>query len=222
MPVKLEDRPIAQVREETIDKLIVNYSHDVISQEAFERRLDAVMATESHQEMVDLVADLPLAADSEYQQRKEATLGKREHREPESKVTCILSNTSRKGFWEVPERLKVVDVLGSITLDFTEAQLPQRHVEIALSSFLGSVSIVIPEHFSVTSRVGDVLGSSEAYVPPSDVETSHIITVTGWSVLGSVDVSVKRNLRERWVAFANAMRETFGMGQRNNGDSRTK
>ena len=48
MTVKLEDRPLEQVKEEVIDVLVYNYSHSVISSEAFERRLDAVIATSSH------------------------------------------------------------------------------------------------------------------------------------------------------------------------------
>ena len=48
MSVVLEDRPIEQVREEVIDNLIYNYSHGVISAEAFERRLDKAMSTQVH------------------------------------------------------------------------------------------------------------------------------------------------------------------------------
>ena len=48
MTVILEDRPIEQVREETIDQLIFNYSHGVISAEAFERRLDQAMNSNTH------------------------------------------------------------------------------------------------------------------------------------------------------------------------------
>ena len=43
MSVKVEDRPIEQVREQVIDQLIYNYSHGVISVDAFERRLDNAM-----------------------------------------------------------------------------------------------------------------------------------------------------------------------------------
>ena len=46
MAVILEDRPIETLREEVIDTLIYNYSHGVISNEAFERRLDQAMASQ--------------------------------------------------------------------------------------------------------------------------------------------------------------------------------
>ncbi|RUO52265.1 LiaF domain-containing protein [Pseudidiomarina homiensis] len=215
MPVKLEDRPIEQVREETIDKLIVNYSHEVISKEAFERRLDAAMATAVHQELVDLVADLPMAADADYEQQKQATFGAGSAAAAQDeKLVSILSSNTRKGPWVMPARLKVVDVLGSVKLDFSEAHFTQPNVELELNSVLGSVDILVPENVAVVSRASHILGSSDDHSPARDSNATQTITVTGWSVLGSVDVSVKRNMRERWLSFANSMREALGMQRR--------
>lgn len=66
MTVKLTDRPIETVREETIDQLIMNYSHGRISYEAFERRLDQAMETDQHQVLLDLTEDLDLSVDDNY------------------------------------------------------------------------------------------------------------------------------------------------------------
>lgn len=215
MPVKLEDRPIEKVREETIDKLIVNYSHEVISKEAFERRLDEAMATTVHQELVNLVADLPMAADADYQQQKQASFGATsEASASDEKLVSILSSNTRKGPWVVPAHLKIVDVLGSVTLDFSEAHFAQPNVTIEMNNVLGSLSIIVPDHVAVVSRASHILGSSNDHCPPRDASTTQTINVTGWSLLGSVDVSIKRNMRERWLSFANSMRETFGMQRR--------
>ncbi|WP_051536795.1 DUF1707 domain-containing protein [Shewanella marina] len=67
MPVNLEDRPIETVRQQVIDQLMFNYSHGELSETAFERRLDQAMDSQSNQELVDLVADLELQTDSQYQ-----------------------------------------------------------------------------------------------------------------------------------------------------------
>ena len=64
--VKLEDRPIAQVREDVIDQLIMNYSHGVISEQAFERRLDIATNSDDHQLLAEQVADLTLLPDAKY------------------------------------------------------------------------------------------------------------------------------------------------------------
>ena len=57
MSVKIEDRPIEQVREQVIDQLIYNYSHGVISAEAFERRLDSAMEATENTALLNLVED---------------------------------------------------------------------------------------------------------------------------------------------------------------------
>mgnify|MGYP006204827891 CR=1 FL=1 len=71
--VKIEDRPFDQVRQEAIDQLIMNYSHGIISAEAFERRLDIATDAKSHQELIDVVADLTLLPDNQYQQQRQRT-----------------------------------------------------------------------------------------------------------------------------------------------------
>lgn len=216
MAVKLEDRPIDQVREECIDKLIVNYSHAIISQAAFERRLDEMMAATEHQVLLDLVADLPKEADKQYAEDKQSTFAPSTSSTDTAadKVVSILSSNSRKGPWLVPKKMVIIDVLGSVELDFSQATFADTQVEIEVKSFLGSVSIAVPEDVAVVSRVTNILASSEEHAPPQPQLARHTIVVTGMSLLGSVDVSVKRSMRERWVEFANSMREAFGLERR--------
>src|SRR5690606_23291616 len=127
MPVKLEDRPIEQVREETIDKLIMNYSHGIISAEAFERRLDDATGTDSHQLLVELVADLRLEADTRYDDLKERRFTPNYRAQSEGsgsdRIVSVLSSNDRSGQWVVPQQLNMIGVLGSATLDFTDAVL---------------------------------------------------------------------------------------------------
>src|SRR5262245_45946597 len=70
MPVAPQDRPLASVREETIDQLIVNYGHGKLSLEAFERRLDQALDAKSADALLALTTDLPLKADKAYAKAK--------------------------------------------------------------------------------------------------------------------------------------------------------
>jgi len=72
MSVKVEDRPIEQVREQVIDQLIYNYSHGVISVEAFERRLDKAMDAKDNSVLLTLVEDLTLNTDKQYKAEKQS------------------------------------------------------------------------------------------------------------------------------------------------------
>ena len=93
--VTLEDRPIEQVREEVIDKLIYNYSRGVISAEAFERRLDDAMASDDHQKIVDLAADLPMQADSSFKQQKDESFSINYTKSPSSESLKLLTILSK-------------------------------------------------------------------------------------------------------------------------------
>ncbi|CAB0151607.1 hypothetical protein PSI9734_01981 [Pseudidiomarina piscicola] len=214
MSVKLSDRPIEQVREETVDKLIVNYSRAIISAEAFERRLDEAMATDDHQQLVDLVTDLPLDADVQYDHKKERSFTPNyaaTDATEDDKMISILGSNVREGQWQVPKKIIVVDVLGSAKLDFTDAIFQHQAIEVRVTNVLGSLEIFVPENVNVTTRVFNIIGSAENHAPSMAGRQAPQITITGWSLLGSIEVSVKRTMKEKLVAFANSMREAFGM-----------
>ena len=64
MPVKTEDRPLKNIREEVIDQLVMNYAHQEITLEAFEKRLDLAIDTDDRSVLLEQVADLDLATDT--------------------------------------------------------------------------------------------------------------------------------------------------------------
>ncbi len=217
MSVTLEDRPIEQVREETVDKLIVNYSHAIISAEAFERRLDQAMATNLHEELIDLVKDLPIEVDSSYDAKKERSFTPNydaNKSSDEDKLISILGSNVRQGQWLVPKKITVIDVVGSAKIDFTDAVFQHQQVEINVINVLGSLDIFVPEDVNVTSKMFNIIGSAENRAPSMAGRQAPQITITGWSVLGSLEVSVKQTMKEKLVAFANNMREAFGMPKR--------
>jgi len=212
MPVKLEDRPIEQVREETIDKLIVNYSHAVISAEAFERRLDDATDSESHQELVALVADLPLEADSQYTRYKDTQLGpnyRAASDESDDRIVSILSSEERRGQWVVPRHLRVIGVLSSVVLDFTDAVFEHQHVVIQVTDVLGSVEILVPENVNVSTRLSGFLSSTENKSPSMGGRQAPHISVEGFSLLSSVEIKEKKTMKEKWMAFANSIKSAL-------------
>lgn len=215
MPVKLEDRPIEQVREETIDKLIVNYSHGVISAEAFERRLDEASYSESHQTLVELAADLPLETDSQYARYKDtqfapnyqaAEAGEDEH----ERLTCVLSNQERSGRWVVPRKILLTNVLGSVKLDFSDAVFTHQHVTIEVKDLLGSLEVLVPGDVNVTTKLSGFLSSTENTAPSMGGRQAPSIVIEGLSILSSVEVSEKKTMKEKWVAFANSIKKALG------------
>lgn len=207
--VKLEDRPIEQVREEVIDKLIYNYSHGVISAEAFERRLDQAMASDVHQDIVDLAADLSMQADTTFKQQKDASLGINyaHQANPEKlKLKTILSQNERSGRWQVPQEIICKNILGSSTIDFSDAEFSYQHVTIDLDCILGNCTIYIPEGVNVVCEAFCFMGSIENKAPSIANRQSPTIVIKGNMWLGEVQIKIKRTIKEKFVSFANELK----------------
>ena len=212
MTVKLEDRPIEQVKEEVIDVLIHNYSHGIISNEAFERRLDAVIATSSHQEMVDQIQDLDAAPDDTLKKQKEQQFSvnySQTAAEDTETLLNILGESDRSGVWTVPKEIKVFTILGGSTLDFTNARFTSPNVTVKVVSILGSDKIYVPENVNVLSRAFCILGSSKNKAPSVASAHAPTITIEGVIFLSELSIKIKTTMKENFVAFANKMKTMF-------------
>ncbi|ASG66369.1 hypothetical protein CEW91_09585 [Idiomarina piscisalsi] len=213
MSVKFEDRPLDKVREETIDQLVMNYGHGELSSEAFERRLDAAMDATEHSQLAALVEDLELKPDTSYDSMKEQKFSPHygEGRaQPTENVVSILSSNERTGVWTVPREITVYDFLGSVELDFTDAVFQHPDVTIKVVGMLSSLEIYVPEEIMISTNVFNILGSTENKAPSmGNLKQVPHIRIEGFHVLGSVEVKVKRTIKEKFVAFANSLKETF-------------
>ena len=164
--VKIEDRPFDQVRQEAIDQLIMNYSHGVISAEAFERRLDVASDATSIQELIDVVADLSLQPDNLYQQQRERSFTPRYQAGNDTRnenIICVLSSNQHSGQWLVPAEIRIVSILGSVELDFSEAIFQHQNIVIRVNNWIGSLTILVPEQVNVVSNMFNIIGSTYLY-----------------------------------------------------------
>ena len=212
MPVILQDRPIEKVREEVIDTLIYNYSHSIISEQAFERRLDQAMASQDHQEIFDLVKDLEKPNDQQYSAHKERqfnvnyTSGTEQDSET---ILNILGGSNRTGQWQVPKVVNVVSILGGADLDFTDAIFTTPNVTVRIFCLLGGENIYVPEDVNIVSKAYCILGGINNKAPSISSRQAPTITIEGVVLLGGLDIKIKRTIKEKFVAFANQMKTMF-------------
>ncbi len=212
MTVKLEDRPIEQVREEVIDQLIYNYSHAVISVEAFERRLDDAMDASDNLALGNLVNDLELNTDAQYQSEKSAQFTpnySRNNDDEKLQLRSILGSNERSGQWEVPKDIYLTNIMGSVTLDFTNARFNHQHVTVHIYCVLGSDDIYVPENVNVVSKMFSVVSSVENKAPSLNKLQGPTITIEGKVIFGSVNIKVKRTMKEKFVGFANSLKANW-------------
>ena len=210
MSVTLEDRPISSVRDQVVDVLIHNYSHGVITEDAFERRLDIAMGSKDPNEVMQQIADLPVPDDNQVREQKrkhfDVTYDPNADAESEYMIN-IFGGSDRKGQWVVPEQLKTLSIFGGSTLDMTEAIFTTKEVHIKSFCFCGGESIYIPPGARVVSSMICIFGGMDNKASSlTDYSDGPIIRIEGLALFGGISVKVKTNFKKMFINFANQMK----------------
>jgi len=217
MPPAPQDRPLPALREETIDRLIVNYGHGKISLEAFERRLDQALDAQSHDQLVALTADLDLAVDKEYAVSKRAELGVdgarvapagTVSREPELMVN-IFGGSNRRGAWTVPAAIRMINVFGGADVDFSAAQFASPTTHINLFCLFGGASLYVTENINVVVRAHCLFGGIDNRASSSNTADAPTIVIEGLVVFGGASVKIRKSMKDRWLEFAEQFKSAF-------------
>lgn len=212
MPVVIEDRPIETVREEVIDQLIMNYSHGKLSYEAFERRLDVAMASQSNQEIADLAKDLDLNVNTDYQEKKQrnfyANVSPNENDNIEYLVN-IFGGSDRSGAWAVPKEIRTISIFGGCDIDFSEATFSHARTTVRVFCLFGGDDIYVPENINVVSKAFCIFGGVDNKAPSVADRNAPTIIVEGLCIFGGIDIKLKLTIKEKFVAFADSMKKMF-------------
>jgi Domain of unknown function (DUF1707) len=106
-----------------------------------------------------------------------------------------MSTIKRTGSWAVPPKLKVQTGMGSVVLDFTEAENPHPVVEVDLDLGAGSAKLIVPDEATVNvDGVVTAMGSVKSKLPSTPRPPAPHFVVTGRAGMGSVTV----RKRFRW------------------------
>lgn len=212
MSIIIEDRPLETVREEVIDQLIMNYSHGELSYTAFEARLDKAMESKSTVELSELVTDLPLAVDKSYVDNKKQKMGinfTAGETEESDYIINVFSSSVRSGAWKVANTIRSISIFGSSDIDFTEAQFTQSRIEVKMFCLFSGNTIYIPENINVITKTFSIFGGVD-YKAPSNVDrNAPTIVFSGLTIFGSIDIKVRKLLKERFVDFADNLKKIF-------------
>jgi hypothetical protein len=214
MPVTPHDRPLDSLREETVDQLIMNYGHGKLSREAFERRLDAALDAKSHDELLELARDLDLKADTEYAAKKKAELGVRvgpdafDGVEPEFMIN-IFSGTHRRGPWDVPREIRMINVFGGSDLDFSEARFSAKTTRITMFCMFGGASFYVREGIRTVSKAICIFGGVDNRAPSTTDSDAPTIVIEGLALFGGAHIRVRKTAKQRLQEFASTLRAMF-------------
>jgi hypothetical protein len=163
LPTQAEDpalrRRVSDLeREEVADVLREAAGEGRLSYGELEERLETLYGSKTYGELVELTADLPNGprapgVPSAGPQYSGAMV------ETGPVINVFMSETKRMGNWLVPQRQEVNAVLGDVTLDYTEAQIPYDEIQVDVKSILADVKIRVPANAIVLLDSNPILGS---------------------------------------------------------------
>ena len=204
MPPSPEQRPIlslADERERVIQQLSEHFANDRLSLDELESRMELAYKAGSIGDLQRLTADLPSAfalpvpAPSAAEEVPALAPDR-------DRIFAVMSETSRRGAWVVPQRLDLLAVMADTTIDLTQAALPTGIIDIHIRSIWAAVKIVVPPGLQVVNRLSSLMASvagggapNESAGPGGGWKEGTVIRLTGWAVMAEVQTKVRR--RER-------------------------
>ncbi|MFC9690275.1 DUF1707 domain-containing protein [Kribbella sp. NPDC056951] len=187
-------------REQVADVLRDAAGEGRLSYSELEERLETLYASKTYGELVPLTADLPngLHQPAAAPQPVQYSPGTVVQDGPA--INVFLSDTKRLGNWVAPQRQEVHAVLGDVTLDYTEAQIPFDEIYVDIRCILADVKIRVPAdavvHLDSNPILGAVSEQAATLLPAPDPNTPHrpkTFHIRGTAILG--DIKIKRGPR---------------------------
>jgi Domain of unknown function (DUF1707) len=193
-------------REHIVDLLQRATGAGLLDLDEFTRRVDTALAARTRAELNAVVLDLPGLTHPE---QPAATASGRPPTRPTKPATgvvisdgatelrSVLGSISRRGDWDVPDRMVIRTKVGSTDLDFSRARIPHDVVEIELDVVAGSVELRLPQDARVEHhQVQVVLSSVEDHRRNKDGSaTGPTFRLSGSVRAGSVEI---RSPKRRW------------------------
>lgn len=167
-------------RDRAIVKLQDHYAKNRIEVEELERRVEIAERARDGRELARALDGLPEVAMVVAPP-------------PPTTVKVLLGSVSRRGVWQVPQRLVVRALLGSVDLDLSEAELARGETVVEVLATFGSVTIVIADDVEVACEGTATLGSFEHVGQRARSKRDpRKLRIVGRALCGSVDVVVRR------------------------------
>lgn len=108
----------------------------------------------------------------------------------------VMSGTTRRGAWVVPEQFTAVAVMGGIDLDLTRARFAQREVTITALTLMGGIDIVVPPDITVIVSGVGFMGAIEDNAQVQGPAGGVVVRINGFAMMGGVDVHRPKKKRD--------------------------
>jgi hypothetical protein len=112
-------------------------------------------------------------------------------------ISGIFGPARRDGRWVVPETLTVTALGGEVEVDFTQAILQTRHVQLLTTVIGGRLRLVVPDGVSVAVNAHVMVGRRRGGTPPLAASDAPLIEVKGVVLGGEIIVRTPPRPRRR-------------------------
>jgi hypothetical protein len=186
-------------RDRFVEMLRVAAGDGRLTAEELDERLEVALTARTYGELAALTTDLPVAPGF-------AVAGPAPEPKDVVHIDCHSGNVKRDGRWAVPQRLEVRVTSGNVTLDFTNAVVFQRSVQIDAEVRSGNLTLVTKPGIVVdTDDVAIRSGNVRVRAPwGHDVPVTLRIAVSG--KVGSGNISARPPRRTFWQWLRRAPR----------------
>ena len=215
--------PTASEREAVISALGDAYAADRLELDELELRMARVYRATSREALAEVLADLrpraeappmpsaraplarpvgvsgaPAPLDQRGYEYGRATIARAEIVPARQALLAMMGGSERKGGWVVPRQLRVVAVMGGVTLDLREAQFGEGITEIEIFALMGGVDITVPTGVRVESTGMGILGGFGVAGADADPgPDAPVLRISGVAVMGGVDAKLKKIKRPK-------------------------
>jgi predicted membrane protein len=103
-------------------------------------------------------------------------------------ATAVLGGVSRHSNSQSFRGGEITAVLGGCEIDLRQARIVGGDAVLDVSAFLGGIEIRVPEEWSVVTKGLPLLGGFEDATRPPRDDTGQRLVITGFAILGGVEV----------------------------------
>jgi DUF1707 SHOCT-like domain/Cell wall-active antibiotics response LiaF, C-terminal len=178
------EAPALRVSDEERDAVaVVLREHCVagrLTLEEFSERTDRALEARAKEELDALTRDLPEPAAS-----PEPRIGSRTS-------VMLIGGLERRGRWRLPERLRMIGLIGGAELDLSDAVIEAQTTTIEVWWAIGGLEVTVPEGIQVDIEGVTVIGGAENESSASRPGAPRVI-VRHNALIGGTEVTVRRH-----------------------------
>ncbi|MEV6072227.1 hypothetical protein AB0L82_37295 [Nocardia sp. NPDC052001] len=113
-------------------------------------------------------------------------------------ITSALGSVSKTGRWQVPAQINATSTMGSVLLDFTEADCALSEIEVHVNCQAGRITLIVPDGWGVDTGTLTANGAGvEVTVGGAPEPDLPLLKITGQVTWGRLVITDSQRYRAR-------------------------